>query len=172
LAEVPSGAFGDGSHPTTRLCAGAVDLFCRLNRPAAALDVGTGTGLLARIARARGVSRVVATDLYPVAFEATRVNCALDANCVEIEVSDRAPNAWGPIFDLIVANILEGTLRELAPALARAIRPGGRLFVSGFTPLQIPSVRAVFEAQKFKWEGESLLEGWVMGELASNGIGE
>lgn len=23
-------AFGDGSHPTTRLCAGAVDLLCRL----------------------------------------------------------------------------------------------------------------------------------------------
>ena len=52
LPQLPSIAFGDGSHPTTRLCAGAVDLLCRLQRPQSMLDVGTGTGVLARIARA------------------------------------------------------------------------------------------------------------------------
>jgi len=30
LGQIPSAAFGDGSHPTTRLCAGAVDSLCRL----------------------------------------------------------------------------------------------------------------------------------------------
>ena len=33
--------FGDGSHPTTRLCAGVVDQLCRQRKPEAVLDVGT-----------------------------------------------------------------------------------------------------------------------------------
>lgn len=51
--------FGDGSHATTRLCAAAIDLLCRQRQPEAVLDVGTGTGVLARIARARGARLIV-----------------------------------------------------------------------------------------------------------------
>src|SRR5690349_18057808 len=55
--------FGDGSHPTTRLCAAVVDQLCRQRHPASVLDVGTATGVLARIARARGAMFVVGTDI-------------------------------------------------------------------------------------------------------------
>src|SRR5581483_1767266 len=73
LAQLPPAlgspaVFGDGSHPTTRLCAAAVDLLSRQRHPEAVLDVGTGTGILARIARARGASFVVATDIDPDAL--------------------------------------------------------------------------------------------------------
>lgn len=70
--------FGDGSHPTTRLCAVAVDLLCRQRPGLAVLDVGTGTGILARIARARGASFVVGTDIDPSAIACAQAHAELD----------------------------------------------------------------------------------------------
>jgi ribosomal protein L11 methyltransferase len=70
--------FGDGSHPTTRLCAGAVDLLCRQRPGLAVLDVGTGTGILARIARARGATFVVGTDIDPTAVACAKAHAELD----------------------------------------------------------------------------------------------
>ncbi len=58
-----SAVFGDGSHATTRLCASVVDQLCRQRQPESVLDVGTGSGVLARIARARGATFVVGTDI-------------------------------------------------------------------------------------------------------------
>src|ERR1700756_3783972 len=89
LASQPgrSAVFGDGSHATTRLCAAAVDLFCRQRQPQAVLDVGTGTGVLARIARARGVPTAVGTDIDPDALSSATANSNLDAHPVEIHFS-------------------------------------------------------------------------------------
>jgi ribosomal protein L11 methyltransferase len=162
LPYLPSAAFGDGTHPTTRLCAGALDLYCRLNRPEAVLDVGTGTAVLARIARARGVRFVVATDIDPIALSSAQSNIALDPSNVEILLSSALPDVWGPRFNLVIANILEGPLRMLAPSLAGGLAPGGTLFLSGFTPLQIPSLEIAFKEYGLKVEKHSTLEGWAL----------
>jgi ribosomal protein L11 methyltransferase len=157
LPELPSAAFGDGSHPTTRLCASAVDAWCRMKPPKRVLDVGTGTGVLARIARARGAEVVVGTDIDDASLEAARRNAALDDHSVEIAFSSKPPDAWGPAFDLVIANILEGVLLSLAPALKAALAPGGTLLLSGFTPAQVPALKRVFGEAT-----ESTLEGWSL----------
>jgi ribosomal protein L11 methyltransferase len=143
LLQQPSRAFGDGSHPTTQLCARAVDFLCRTRKPRAVLDVGTGTGILARLARRHGASFVVGTDIDEEALIAARANVALDGDSA-IEICDRAPDAWGPRFDLVVANILQRALCDLAPALMRACAPGAVLVLSGFQPAQVPEMRRVF----------------------------
>ncbi len=165
LPHLPGQAFGDGSHPTTRLCAGAVDLLCRLENPASFLDVGTGTGVLARIAWARGARFVVGTDIDPVALSEARAHAALDE--AEIHFSTDLPDAWGSRFALVAANILEGPLRELAPRLAGAIAPGGRLLLSGFTRAQVPGLRLAFETQGLQFLSESVLEDWVLLVMAN-----
>ncbi|MDQ3232075.1 MAG: 50S ribosomal protein L11 methyltransferase, partial [Pseudobdellovibrionaceae bacterium] len=145
MAQIPSSAFGDGSHPTTRLCAGAVDFLCRTQSIRSFLDVGTGTGVLSRIARARHVEFVAATDIDPAALHAAQENAALDAHGPNIEFAAVAPDHWGARFDLVVANILEEPLRELAPALVRALAPHGQLLLSGFTRLQAPRLRVLYQ---------------------------
>jgi ribosomal protein L11 methyltransferase len=162
LRQLPSGVFGDGSHPTTRICAGAVDLLCRQKPRSAMLDVGTGTGVLARIARARGSEFTIATDIDPQALLSAREHVALDSSVYKVLVSDSPPDAWGPRFDLVVANILEGPLRSLAPSLAHAVAPGGTLLISGFTPLQTPALQTTFTAAGLVYTSESALIGWAL----------
>lgn len=160
--------FGDGSHPTTRLCAGAVDFLCRQSKPSAVLDVGTGTGILARIARARGAAFVAGTDIDPVALDAAKRNAALDTDPSKIEFLNAPPDFWGQRFEVVIANILEPVLRELARSLADALVPGGVLIVSGFTRLQIPSVRLAFENVGLSYASEAVLEEWVLLTLRRN----
>jgi ribosomal protein L11 methyltransferase len=154
--------FGDGSHPTTRLCAGAVDLLCRQRRPEAVLDVGTGTGVLARIARARGATFVVGTDIDPDALISAAAHSRLDDHLVPIELTTALPDHWGPRFDLVVANILAEPLRDLASSLHRALRAGGILLLSGFTRPQTPSLRVLYESLGLTFVTESHLEDWAL----------
>lgn len=164
IAPIPGhpAVFGDGSHPTTRLCATAVDLHCRRRRPQAVLDVGTGTGLLARIARARGAGFIAGTDVDPAALASATAHAALDAHEVEIHFGPEAPDHWGARFDLVVANILEAPLRSLAPALGRALRQGGTLLLSGFTRIQIPVLRMEYEHAGLSCAGHSDLDEWTL----------
>ena len=162
LSILLSTAFGDGSHPTTRLIAGALDLLCRQRAPQSVLDVGTGTGVLARIARARGARFVVGTDIDPIALESAQAHAALDNHPVDILISNRAPDSWGPRFDLVLANILEAPLRDLAPSLRDALVPGGKLLISGFTPIQIPALRVTYSALGFRDFIEARLDGWAL----------
>jgi ribosomal protein L11 methyltransferase len=154
--------FGDGTHATTRLCAAAVDVICRRHRVQAVLDVGTGTGILARIARARGAQFVVGTDIDPVALSCARVHADLDGHEVGIQFGSEAPDHWGARFELVVANILEGPLESLAPALRRALMPGGILLISGFMRPQIPALRRLYEATGLKSSGHFSLGEWAL----------
>jgi ribosomal protein L11 methyltransferase len=162
LQPASGSVFGDGSHPTTRLCAAALDVLCRQRRPESVLDVGTGTGVLARIARARGARFVVGTDIDPLAIACAQENAALDAHAVPIHFGPEAPDHWGERFDLVVANILEAPLKELAPALRKALRPGGTLLISGFTRAQMPVLRLAYERERLECMGDACLDEWVL----------
>jgi ribosomal protein L11 methyltransferase len=118
--------------------------------------------VLARIARARGARLIVATDIDPVALSRARAHADLDAHPVEIQFSSEAPDHWGARFDLVVANILEAPLQTLAPALRRALLPGGLLLMSGFTRWQIPALRVLYERAGLRFEGNSSLDEWAV----------
>lgn len=167
LVQIPrdsgeSAVFGDGSHPTTHLCAGALDLLCRQRQPHAVLDVGTGTGVLARIARARGAAWVVGTDIDPAAVACAQAHAALDSHPHAIHFGDQAPDHWGACFDLVVANILLSPLMELAARLGRAMVPEGVLLLSGITRPETPALRLAYQRVGMRVRSESHLEGWAL----------
>ena len=156
----PGLAFGSGRHPSTRLC---------LERLAAVppagvdvIDYGCGSGILAVSAAALGARRVTALDVDPQALRATAENARI--NGVSDRVSVRAAHAatGTPIqpASLVIANILAGTLVELAPVLSALTIPGGILALSGILEAQADEVagacRGAFDMQV---RGEC--EGWV-----------
>ncbi|MEP4103434.1 MAG: 50S ribosomal protein L11 methyltransferase, partial [Nitratireductor sp.] len=59
-------------------------------------------------------------------------------------IARRAP------YDLIVANILARPLMQLAPDMARHLRPGGSLILSGILARQRNAVIAAYAGQRFR----------------------
>jgi ribosomal protein L11 methyltransferase len=125
----PGMAFGTGVHETTQLCLEALEEFRRPGM--AVLDVGTGSGILARAARLLAPGPVFACDIDPVAVEIAR-----DGFIGSVEAV--ASNS----IDLVVANINPPAIVQLAPEFLRVLRPGGVLLASGFEIDEVAQVQA------------------------------
>lgn len=138
----PGRAFGSGSHPTTRLVIAAMEDHLRVGDRV--LDVGAGSGVLSVVAALFGAASVVAVDIEAAAVEATRVNAAANG------VADRIAAATTPIadvpgrFDLVLANIGAGVLRELARPITDRVAQGGNLVLAGLLDGQVDDVLAAY----------------------------
>jgi len=137
----PGLAFGTGSHETTAMCLEWLDRETTESRTI--LDYGCGSGILAIAGLLLGAKKAVATDIDPQALTATR------ANALENNVQDRL--AIVPVdsvppskHDLVIANILAGTLMDLAATLARLTAAGGLIGLSGILADQADEVGGIF----------------------------
>jgi len=108
---------------------------------AAALDLGCGRGhVLFPVARAVGPSgRVVGTDLSVRMVQACAAQAAAEGlNQVSVAVGDAAaPDFPAGSFDLVTAGMVMFFVpapRAAVRAVARVLRPGGRLAMSSFGP--------------------------------------
>jgi ribosomal protein L11 methyltransferase len=126
----PSMGFGTGHHATTRLCLAALQQLDLAGR--SAIDVGTGSGVLAIAAHLLGASPVVAMDDDPDAIQSARENVELNrAAGVDVRVGDLR-TAKLPVFDVVLANLTGGLLIQAAGPLQDLAAPRGRLILSGF----------------------------------------
>jgi ribosomal protein L11 methyltransferase len=158
-------AFGTGHHETTALCLSAMSDLAKRRRFANVLDLGCGTGLLAIGAAKLWRRRVIASDIDAVAVAVTRENAR--ANCeaplVHALAADGlthpALSARAP-YDFIVANILAGPLTHLAPAIARALAPGGVALLSGLLAGQENLVTSFYRPQGLIFRGARRSGAW------------
>lgn len=158
IALDPGLAFGTGSHPTTALCLRW--LASELRGGETVLDYGCGSGILAIAAAKLGAGAVVGTDVDPQAILASVANArANGVTATFLLPDDLAGSARAP-FDVAVANILANPLRLLAPAIARRVRPGGRILLSGVLDGQSAEVVAAY-ADWFKMDVWNAEDGWV-----------
>ncbi len=105
----PSVVFGNGFHPTTRLCLEALidvlqsgqDSFSK------ALDLGCGTGLLALAAAQKGVNKVLAVDNNALACQVARANARLNnqQDSVEVKELDLIVQCPDTEVDLLTVNL-------------------------------------------------------------------
>jgi ribosomal protein L11 methyltransferase len=155
--EIDAGrAFGTGHHDTTAGCLAALSRMKDQGlRFARVLDLGTGTGLLAFAAiKLWPAARAIASDIDPVSIEVSEENARLNGipigrgpGRLELTVADGMDHprlsACAP-YDLILANILAGPLIELAPSVADALEPGGRLVLAGLLDQQAEAVASAY----------------------------
>ena len=130
----PAQAFGTGHHPTTAGALRALESIVAAHTPRSILDAGTGSGVLAIAGALLGkrTSEIIAIDIDPTALENARANARLNSVEKSIRFSSVPLVSIHRHFDLVVANILSGTLIELAPHLRKLVAPGGRLVLGGF----------------------------------------
>jgi len=110
-------------------------------------------------------ARVVAIDVDPHAVEITRANAQRNGVAGAIDASTtplRDVDGW---FDVVVANVLLSTQRELGSQLALCARPGGTIVVSGMLRDQLAEVLEMYAA--FGWQPVTVTEedGWVAAVL-------
>lgn len=136
----PGLAFGTGTHPSTALCLEWLDAHLVVGE--SVIDYGCGSGVLAVAAARLGAAQIDAFDIDPQALIATAGNALANDVADRIFIHDTA--AALPCASVLLANILAGTLIELAPGLARLVRPGGQLVLAGILDEQAGEVREAF----------------------------
>eukprot|EP01037_Dinobryon_pediforme_P032840 gene32840-38006_t len=159
-------AFGTGHHATTRVCLAALGRLLAKRRYARPLDLGTGTGLLAiAIAELQG-TRVLATDIDPVATRIARRNADINGVGPFIEtltatgmnhrrIRERAP------YDLVVANILARPLMRLANPIARSLTRDATVVLSGLRTTDAPRVLSAYRMQGLYLQWSITEEDWM-----------
>jgi len=132
----PGMAFGTGQHSSTRMCIIALEDIVTHNKRTQdwrALDVGTGTGILAISCAKLGIGTVVAVDIDPKAAEIAGKNIAINMVDDEIEIINSDISNLKGRFDLIVANLTANSLIKLQSTLLRMMNPEAYLIISGIT---------------------------------------
>jgi ribosomal protein L11 methyltransferase len=140
----PGRAFGTGHHPSTAGVLRAIETLCAAHRFRSALDVGTGSGVLAIAMKLLGVDEVMGIDIDRDALANARENAALNNLKRHLKFVDSPPTAVRRRFDLITANILSATLIELAPTLTRLPARDGRLVLGGILEREADAVLKAF----------------------------
>ena len=71
------------------------------------------------------------------------------------------PRLRGHKADLVLANLLERALYDLAPAFAQSVAAGGRAILSGLTETQARGIAARYLSLGFAMEKRFILDGWT-----------
>jgi ribosomal protein L11 methyltransferase len=159
----PSMGFGTGHHATTRLCLAHLQEIDVAGRTA--VDVGTGSGVLAIAASRLGAARVLAIDDDEDAIQSARENLELNPGVdITLGVLDLRRAGVRP-FHVVLANLTGALLVSAARALLALATPGGTLILSGFMESEEPVVVAAFEACEV--ERRSQEDEWVCMTLHS-----
>lgn len=141
----PGQAFGTGHHPTTYGALATVAELCAARDFEQALDVGTGSGVLAIAMRLMGVGRVSAIDIDALALENARENALLNSLGGKIRFATTPLARLHRRFDLITANILSSTLVGMASALTRLLTRRGRLILGGILNREAAAVLDTYQ---------------------------
>jgi ribosomal protein L11 methyltransferase len=138
----PGLAFGTGTHATTALCLQWLDKTEIAGKTL--LDFGCGSGILAIAGLKLGAKSVTAVDIDPQAITATWQN-ALNNEVDNRLVTTLQIDQLDDQFDIVIANILAGTLVDHAGFVCDRLRPGGRLALSGILAEQVVDVTAAYQ---------------------------
>ena len=151
-------AFGTGEHATTAMCLRFLaETSAVLNARGEwqALDLGSGSGVLALAARCFGAEAATGVDNDPHAVRTARENSALNGIArVQFRRVDLLRGTWPPPkaggWPLVAANLFSELHVALLPRMAAALLPGGRLIASGILASQTPEVETALRNAKLK----------------------
>lgn len=127
----PKMSFGTGHHATTYLM---IQLQLTVDhKDKMVMDAGSGTGILAIMAKKLGANLVVAFDIDEWSVDNGNENFHLNG-FEDLEMNTGTISSLDPkgAFDIIMANINKNVLLDEMEVYSRKLKPGGILLLSGF----------------------------------------
>ncbi|MDJ0984882.1 MAG: 50S ribosomal protein L11 methyltransferase [Desulfobacterales bacterium] len=151
----PGLVFGTGTHPTTRDCLDALQLACRRHSPTHAMDLGTGTGILALAAARLGCKLILAVDLNLLAATTAAKNVRLN----HLEQQVLVTQGYAEDFidypaELVVANVHYAVMQKLIQS--KAFRTKKCFILSGLMRSEAKQVKMDLERLPAK-----ILKSWT-----------
>ena len=153
----PGLAFGTGTHPTTALCLEWLDGLDVSGKTV--LDFGCGSGVLSVAACKLGAIFVEGIDIDLQAVTASRQNALHNDVGDRFRAGTARQDDQSP-FDIVIANILAGTLIDYSETLRDAVKSGGKLALSGVLSEQVNAVRDAFH-EWFDFEPPAIKDNWA-----------
>ena len=128
----PGMAFGTGTHETTGMCVELVEKY--ITPGLTAIDVGTGTGILAIAAAHMGAKDVLAIDIDRVAVRVAEENVRINGfeGLIRCKAGDLLENVEEQA-DIVIANIIADVIIMMAAPVRKHIKDGGRFICSGIS---------------------------------------
>lgn len=155
----PKMSFGTGHHETTFQMSQA--LFDLNLTGKSVLDAGTGTGILAFVAKKLGASFVRGFDIDEWSVENSIENASLNA-CEEVEFGKGTIlDESARMYDVLLANINRNILLDEMDEYAGRIVSGGDLLLSGFYTEDIPMLVERAEALGLNYVSQSEKNRWA-----------
>lgn len=161
LLIMPKMSFGTGHHDTTWLmCRNMLEHDFKKK---SVFDMGTGTGVLAILAKKLGAAEVVGNDIDEWSVENARENCAANG-CSEIRIVEGAGDLLTRKnqYDVVLANINKNVLKSYLPALSGALKSNAHLFMSGFFKTDCKELIDLASSYCFKLYKQELKNDWAM----------
>jgi len=153
----PGLAFGTGTHPTTALCLTWLDGLDLVGKTV--VDFGCGSGILSLAALKLGAKKVIGIDIDPQALQASKANA--QRNGIEDRLELFLPKDQPCLkADVVVANILAGPLRELAPTIIEFVAPNSLLALSGVLEEQANELQNIY-GQWCEMDPVAVQDEWV-----------
>ncbi len=162
----PGRAFGTGHHGSTAGCLDLLERALDTGPFEAAIDLGTGSGILAVAALRLGVAHVVAVDEDPDAIAAAGANAERNGVAAHIDcrLADAARLALVPA-PLVLANLLTAAHLKMGQRYRRLLTSGGTLVLGGILDAEADAVREALGAHDFLATETCSIDGWSALEL-------
>jgi ribosomal protein L11 methyltransferase len=168
VIEILKGAsFGFGDHATTRLAIQGIEAALSANHGipkddnSRALDIGTGSGVLAIAAVLSGIQRAVGIDIDPCARAEAKKNIKLNRLEHRIAVLNIKVEDIKETYALITANLRYPTLMRLCSHIAEISQKKGAVVVSGITSGEVEDFLKEYTRNGFRCTWTADEKGWV-----------
>lgn len=149
-------SFGTGQHPTTRLSLQAIDWVMNQKEnfdtvsKGTALDIGTGSGVLAIAAVKLGMRMAIGLDIESISRKEAIENVVINGLSEKIQIIEKDITEMTGSFSLVMANVRLPTLKQLAPIIRTLTLPGAGLVLSGVKEDEINRLRMIYEESGFQ----------------------
>lgn len=158
----PKMSFGTANHETT---AQIITLMLETDfQGKEVLDMGSGTAVLAILAKKLGAAKTVAIDNDEWAYRNAFTNVALNGiNDIEIVLGDAS--AIQGTFDVVLANINRNILLRDMHCYVDAMRPQAHIFFSGFYEEDLASIKEEAARLGLSYKRHLARNCWVAAEF-------
>jgi ribosomal protein L11 methyltransferase len=156
----PKMSFGTGHHATTfQMIKAQLDID---HKGKSVVDLGTGTGILAILAKKLGATAVEATDIDEWCIENSTENFGLNAiSDIKVHLADAHNFEPNLAFDIVLANINKNVLLDEMGRYSTFCKPYGLLLLSGFYVEDIIDIENAAAKYGFKLIAKSDRERWA-----------